>query len=598
MFCGANCPAGLAVGDEIRAIGTVAETFGMTELTASSAGAVTIASAGNAAPTAATVNLPAAGSTRAAATFEPVEGMRVTIPQTLAVSEYFELARFGRLVLTAGDRPFQFTHDNAPSVAGNAAFLADLNMRRIYLDDNNDNQNDAVSGPQNNEPYPYPEPGLSVTNRLRGGDTITGMTGVLHWAFNAWQVRPVPDEDYTFTPVNPRPAGGPDVDGRLLVSSYNVLNYFTTIDTTASTSSGPCGPSMTLDCRGADSAAELARQLEKLTTALDAIRADIFGLIEIENDAADQSSQSIVDALNAAIGGGTYDNIATGYIGTDAIKVALIYDTATVAPVGPYEILDSSDNPAFIDTRNRPVLVQTFQELATGEIFTVALNHLKSKGSACTPDDPDTGDGQGNCNATRTAAAQALADFLAGDPTGSGDPDFLIMGDLNAYRMEDPVTTLLAAGYVDEIARFVGDDGYSFLFDGQLGYLDHVLASPTLDAQTVDAGEWHINADEPVLFDYNDDVLDAGEAAFERESNALDIYEVDPYRTSDHDPALIGLQLNTPPSCVGATGSPDRIWPPNGRFVPVTILGVTDPNWRPDHDHGHLDLPGRAGERR
>ena len=85
-------------------------------------------------------------------------------------------------------------------------------------------------------------------------------------------------------------------------------------------------------------------------------------------------------------------------------------------------------------------------------MLTVAVNHLKSKGSSCASiGDPDTGDGQGNCNLTRTKAAQALVDWLATDPTGSGDPDFLIIGDLNAYAMEDPITAIKAAGYTDLI---------------------------------------------------------------------------------------------------------------------------------------------------
>ena len=66
--------------------------------------------------------------------------------------------------------------------------------------------------------------------------------------------------------------------------------------------------------------------------------------------------------------------------------------------------------------------------------------------------DPDTGDGQGNCNKTRTSAAAAEAAWLATDPTGSGDPDVLIMGDLNSYAKEDPITALTAAGYQDLVA--------------------------------------------------------------------------------------------------------------------------------------------------
>ena len=74
------------------------------------------------------------------------------------------------------------------------------------------------------------------------------------------------------------------------------------------------------------------------------------------------------------------------------------------------------------------------------------MNHLKSKGSACAGD-PDTGDGSGNCNLTRTAAAEALVKWLATDPT---DQDTvgreLIMGDLNSYDKEDPIDALIAGG--------------------------------------------------------------------------------------------------------------------------------------------------------
>jgi uncharacterized protein len=80
----------------------------------------------------------------------------------------------------------------------------------------------------------------------------------------------------------------------------------------------------------------------------------------------------------------------------------------------------------------------------------VVVNHLKSKGSDCEDvDDPDVFDEQGNCNLTRTAAAEALATWLTADPTGSGDADVLIIGDLNSYAKEDPIKALTAAGYRD-----------------------------------------------------------------------------------------------------------------------------------------------------
>lgn len=45
--------------------------------------------------------------------------------------------------------------------------------------------------------------------------------------------------------------------------------------------------------------------------------------------------------------------------------------------------------------------------------------------------------------------------------------------------------------------------------------------------------EWHINADEAALIDYN---LDAG-----RDPALFD--DTTPYRSSDHDPVIIGLDL-------------------------------------------------------
>ena len=280
-------------------------------------------------------------------------------------------------------------------------------------------------------------------------------------------------------------------------------------------------------------------------SALVEIDADIVGLIEIENN-DDASLIDLVEGLNAAVGAGTYDYVDTGAIGTDAIKVAYIYKPATVDLAGGFEILDSSVDPAFIDTKNRPVLIQTFDELATGERLTVAVNHLKSKGSACDDvGDPGLGDGQANCNRTRTAAATALVDYLATDPTGSGDPDFLIIGDLNAYAMEDPIAAITDAGYTDLINAFGGPGSYSFVFDGQLGYLDHALANASLLPSVTGMTEWHINADEVNVLDYNDDIQDPGEASFERKSSALPIYEPNGFRSSDHDPLVIGLDLAT-----------------------------------------------------
>jgi len=202
-------------------------------------------------------------------------------------------------------------------------------------------------------------------------------------------------------------------------------------------------------------------------------------------------------------------------------------------PLGTYAILDSTVDPRFIDTKNRPVLTQTFQDNDTCGVFTVAVNHLKSKGSSCNDvGDPDTGDGSGNCNLTRKAAAEALVDWLASDPTGSGNADFLIIGDLNSYTKEDPIDVLLAGGYTNLISHFGGKYAYSYVFDGQLGYLDHALASTDLINKVTGVTVWHINADEPDLIDYD--------MTFKKDAQDA-LYEANAYR-GPHRPEYVRLQ--------------------------------------------------------
>jgi len=188
----------------------------------------------------------------------------------------------------------------------------------------------------------------------------------------------------------------------------------------------------------------------------------------------------------------------------------------------------------FNDNRSRPVLAQTFDTVSGEERFTVLANHLKSKGSSCDSDgDPDIGDGQGNCSATRTMAAAAMVDWIATDPTSSGDADFLVIGDFNTHTMGDAITRFESAGYINVAETLIGASGYSFEFAGQFGTLDHAMASPGLASKVVDAAEWHINADESQINDFN--------LEFGRDPALFD--PASPYRASDHDPLIIGLEF-------------------------------------------------------
>jgi hypothetical protein len=213
--------------------------------------------------------------------------------------------------------------------------------------------------------------------------------------------------------------------------------------------------------------------------------------------------------------------------------------------------------------RNRASLAQAFQQNANAAIFIVSVNHLKSKGSPC--DLPDQGDGQGNCNAVRTNAAQQLAAWLATHPTGIADPDILLVGDYNAYAQEDPITALKNAGYTNLIETRLGQGAYSYVFDGQWGYLDHALASASLNPQVSGVAEYHINADEPSVLDYNTDFKSANLQAI--------LYAADQFRVSDHDPVVVGLNLAAPGAWFSSpvTSFPTFNMVNSGRAIPITF---------------------------
>ena len=301
----------------------------------------------------------------------------------------------------------------------------------------------------------------------------------------------------TFTEGNPRPDAPDDVGGNFKVASMNVLNYFTTIDLPGVTTD------IGQDPRGADSAAEFERQAAKIVDAIVTIGADVMGLVEIENDFAGATFavKDLVDRLNAKVGADVYGFVDPGqeFVGTDAISNALIYRTDKVALQGVMAILTDFHGQDFLDPLNsggdlnRAAIAQTFTDLATGQSLTVSVNHLKSKGSLSgLAADDDQGDGQGNNNATRTAAADILADWLASDPTGQGADKQMILGDLNSYAMEDPIRLLEDRGFTD-LARADDPDAYSYVFDGQIGTLDYALGNAALTSRVSGATEWHIN---------------------------------------------------------------------------------------------------------
>ena len=536
----------------------------VTEL-ASPFSSVTVCGTGAVAPT--TVDLPfAPAAPGGAPTQERYEGMSVTMPDARTVTEVFTLGRFGEVVLTSGAPLYSPTNGNVPGTPEQIDVANDAN--RILLDD-------FRSGP-NLYPGAY-DVGDDPTALPRVGDQVAPddvVSGVLTFDFGLYRVQPV-GAYVDFVTGTPRPAAPDAVGGDVTVASFNVLNYFTSLN-----DAGWAGEQDTP--RGATSPDEFARQQTKIVQGIVGLDADVVGLIEIENNgpSADprvgpDAVQSLVDAVNAALPAGaapyvaiddpdvTAPNFLGGTFGTDAIKVAIIYRPSVVTPQGAAvsdPALINPADPAFPAESlfDRPPLAQTFARAdGTGVPFTLIVNHLKSKGSLSTNCDQSGGGLQGNCNDLRIRQAQGVLDLIE----GAGLENVAVFGDLNAYTLEDPIDVFDGAGFTSPVDTFLPvEDRYSYVFEGERGELDHALVDGDLAPLVTGADIWHINSIEPPAKDYTS-------------FNNLALYEPNAFRSSDHDPVLVGLDLTPAPPV------------PTCRGLVATIVGT---------DAGEL-LSGTAG---
>jgi predicted extracellular nuclease len=537
VFDGAATFAG-EIGDVVFVAGTAGEFSGVTQITASEIGACD--DIAGELPAAAALPLPLAPSGRAAI-LEPLESMRVT-HEELTVTEFFQLEQFGEIRLSADGVLQTPTNVFEPGTPEAIALAAANAAATIILDDGRTGQNLNLLN-HGDDYLPYVRAG----DTLRIGDQLLDHVAVLHFGFGSspvWRLQPIDidaiTDELAENRTRPREEDPPSVGGTLQVASFNVLNYF----------NGDGQGSGFPTTRGAVTASEFERQTEKLVDAITRLDADVYGLIEIENDGGEfQAARTLVDALNAEMGSEVYRFVDTGVIGTDEIKQAFIYDRRTVRPVGDWAILTSAVDPRFNDDLSRPALAQSFVRLGSGERVTVVVNHLKSKSQSGLTDetDPnfDQGDGQGFWNVARTQAAEALADWVASNPTGENVVGSLIIGDLNAYGREDPIRALEDEGFDDQLVRYTDGAPYTFTFDGQQGTLDTALATETLAARVTGAAVWHINADEVPAIDYRGPA-EFG-VPFNRRFRTAQIaeayYDPSAFRSSDHDPVLIGLDL-------------------------------------------------------
>lgn len=447
--------------------------------------------------------------------WEAYESEWLELPGPVTVIGTDHLTSAGQILVSLDGRDFAPTESSPPGSKADA-LAADNQRTRLILDD-------AQVHGEPKRLWMLPEP-LTAESPWRVDSQLRGIQGILEQRDQAWRLQLT--AAIKQIQQAPRPATPPEVDGDLRIASFNVNNYFN--------GDGHGGGFPT--ARGANSLAAFKRQRAKVLAALTALDADVIALMEVENDGlgADSAIADLSRSLNGvrAEGEDDYDYVRVGdaAIGTDLITVGLLYRRSRVQTLGAAAVLDEQPFQGLA----RPPLAQSF--LAKGVVFTVIANHFKSKGGCPKSASPDAahGDGQGCWNASRVEMARRVFDWMQTDPTDCGSPAAVLIGDFNAYAQEDPLRLLRDRGLVDLVETYAREPAYSYQYEGASGRLDHAFATPAFAALTSGAAEWHINADESPALDY----AAAPDAATRRQR-----YRADPYRSSDHDPLLLGLNL-------------------------------------------------------
>ena len=429
--------------------------------------------------------------------WERLEGMRVRIEAPLVVAGQHELTRYGVLHASFGERPRTPTDIAAPGPDAQRV-AADNARRSLLLDD--------ASAAQRPRRVWYLDGATP-----RSGSLVRGAEGIVDQRWGAWRLQLTARPEIAPAPRPPAPV----VPGGVRLAVFNLGNLFN--------GDGQGGGFPTP--RGARTEVQWQAQLARAVATLRALDPHVAALMELENDGDGPESAvaQLVDALNA--GGGDWRFVATGQgPGTDAIRVGLLYRASRLRPEGAPATLTTGP----FSRRSRAPLAQAFVPQAggrdAGPAFVVVANHFKSKGCGeAKGAEADQGDGQACWNPTRIESARLVDQWLATDPTGTGSDLAAFVGDLNAYSQEAPLRYLRGQGWSDALPPTAASP-HSFVFDGQAGRLDHALLSPALARRLAGATVWHSNADEPLSAARGDG---AGE----------------PWRSSDHDPLLLGLDL-------------------------------------------------------
>ncbi|WP_410172547.1 ExeM/NucH family extracellular endonuclease [Cutibacterium granulosum] len=466
---------------------------------------------------------------------EAYESMLVEPQGTYTISNNYQLNQFGTVGLAFGTEPlYQGTEVARPGE--DAKKVEDENRARSINLDDGASWNYQTNDEAKNSPLPY----LSQDTPMRTGSHV-GFTRpvIMDYRFG-WNFQPTgmvsgaQSPNSPITTTNDRPAKAPSFDSDLKLASFNVLNYFTDLgkdEDGCKAYTDRTGTPVTANfctVRGAYTQEAFHDQQAKIVTAINGLDADVVALMEVENSASitylpgqprDKALAHLVDELNKAAGSQVWGYVASPTVvppHEDVIRTAFIYRLDSVRPEGPSLILMDD---AYANARQP--LAQKFVAKDVRGSFVAVANHFKSKGSG-----EDDGTGQGKSNPSRTAQAQALIDWSAKE--FAGEPVFLL-GDFNAYGVEDPVMKIKDAGYT-EVVEQLAPGASTFQYGGRLGSLDHIFANAAAMRMVSGAGVWDINADESIAMQYS-----------RRNYNVTDFHTSGPWAASDHDPALVGI---------------------------------------------------------
>ena len=434
------------------------------------------------------------------ATWHALRGVLVCFTHDLTITETFDLGRHGELLLA--DRRL-YGDNTGLEVDEPALHVIRLGARQR-----------SPEGAPRTLPW-----GLEVGG-VRVGDAVLGLVGRV-WTSPAGGYLIEPQGTPRFEVRNPRPEAPPALPGDLRIAAFNTQNYF-----------------MTLGSRGADHPAALERQTATLVAALARLDADVIALMEIERDDDGAALQALAAALNAALEADARrapdptrspqrvylalpePSVSASRSG-DAIRQGFLIDTATV------ELVALGADVAGV--HERPPQVATLRHMASGEAVSVIAVHLRSKAGCPASGDVDAGFGCWNLR--RTRQARALLAFAARLERDLEHAGALVIGDFNTHRYEPPLGVFEDAGWEVLTDRVPPEAAVSYVFFGRSAALDHALASARLAPRVADLAYWAINADEPPI---------AGPG---RGAAAPAGFAPDPFRSSDHDPLLVTLQL-------------------------------------------------------